>query len=255
MEMNADTAAVVTGAASGLGAGVVKALAERGVKLALFDVDSARGEDLADELGAVFCHVDVGDLQRVEAGFDKARRKNGQERILINCAGIATSGKTISHGVPHDAGLFEKTIRINLLGTFYCASVSAAGMVGQTPVTKDGERGVIINTASIAAFDGQIGQLAYAASKAGVAGMTLPMARDLSAKGVRVMTLAPGIFETPMLKGLPEEVRTSLSGQVPFPARFGRPEEFAEMALHIVDNAMLNGEIIRLDGALRMGIR
>ena len=255
MKISNLTPAVVTGAASGLGAAVARALAGKGAKVALFDVDEARGAGLAKELGGVFCHVDVGDAARVAAGFASARKAHGQERIFVNCAGVGTSGKTVSKGVPHDVALFEKAVRINLIGTFHCAALAAAGMVAGAALTDDGEKGVIINTASVAAFDGQIGQLAYAASKAGVVGMTLPMARDLAGDGVRVVTIAPGIFDTPMLQGLPEEVRTSLGGQVPFPARLGKPEEFAALALEIAENAMLNGETIRLDGAIRMGMR
>lgn len=255
MQLSKAIAAVVTGGASGLGAGVARAFAARGVKVTVFDIDEARGEVLAEELGGAFAKVDVGDVASVEAGFATARAAHGQERILVNCAGVGTSGKIVAKGVPHDAALFETSIRINLLGTFYCASRAAAGMVAQEAATEDGERGVIINTASIAAFDGQIGQLAYAAAKAGIVGMTLPMARDLSRNGVRVVTIAPGIFDTPMLQGLPEEVRTSLGKQVPFPARLGDPADFANLVVQSVENPMLNGETIRLDGAMRMGIR
>lgn len=255
MKISSDTPAIVTGAASGLGAAVAQALAERGAKVALFDLDETRGKALAQDLGGVFCAVDVGDAADVAAGFEAARAAHGQERVLVNCAGVGTSGRIVSKGVPHDAAAFEKTIRINLLGTFHCAALAAAGMRAGDPVTEDGERGVIVNTASVAAFDGQIGQLAYAASKAGVVGMTLPMARDLASTGVRVVTIAPGIFDTPMLQGLPDEVRTSLGNQVPFPARLGDPGEFANLAVHIVENQMLNGETIRLDGSIRMGVR
>lgn len=255
MDLTRGIASIITGAASGLGAAVARALADRGGKVALFDLDETRGRALADELGGVYCCVDVGDAASVAAGFDAARAAHGPERVLVNCAGIGTSGKVVSKGVAHDPAAFERTIRINLIGTFHCAALAAASMVGTDAVTEDGEKGVIINTASVAAFDGQIGQLAYAASKAGVAGMTLPMARDLAADGVRVVTIAPGIFDTPMLQGLPEEVRTSLGAQVPFPARLGDPAEFAKLAVHIVENQMLNGETIRLDGAIRMGMR
>lgn len=247
--------AIVTGGASGLGAAVARALAGEGAKVALFDVDEVRGRELADTLGGVFCNVDVGDAESVANGFETARAAHGQERILVNCAGVGTSGKVVSKGVPHDPAAFERTIRINLLGTFHCAALAAAGMVAGAALTEDGEKGVIINTASVAAFDGQIGQLAYAASKAGVVGMTLPMARDLAADGVRVVTIAPGIFDTPMLQGLPDEVRASLGAQVPFPARLGDPAEFAKLVVHIVENQMLNAETIRLDGAIRMGMR
>jgi len=255
MHISPETAVIVTGAASGLGAAVAKALADRGAKVALFDLDETRGRKLAHELDGVFCTVDVGDDKSVAAGFKTARATHGQERVLVNCAGVGTSGRIVSKGEPHGADAFEQTIRINLLGTFHCAALAAAGMADADPVTEDGERGVIINTASVAAFDGQIGQLAYAASKAGVVGMTLPMARDLASSGVRVVTIAPGIFDTPMLQGLPDEVRSSLGAQVPFPARLGDPSEFAKLAVHVVGNQMLNGETIRLDGSIRMGMR
>ena len=255
MHISSKVSAIVTGGASGLGAAVAKALADRGAKVALFDLDETRGRARAAELGGVFCKVDVGDETSVAAGFQTARDAHGQERVLVSCAGVGTSGRIVSKGVPHAPSAFEKTIRINLLGTFHCAALAAAGMGAGDPVTDDGERGVIINTASVAAFDGQIGQLAYAASKAGVVGMTLPMARDLASHGVRVVTIAPGIFDTPMLQGLPDEVRASLGAQVPFPTRLGDPAEFAKLAVHIVENQMLNGETIRLDGSIRMGIR
>lgn len=174
---------------------------------------------------------------------------------MVNCAGIGTIGKTVSRGEVHDPALFAKTLMVNLGGTFNCASQSALGMIEADPVTEDGERGVIINTASVAAYDGQIGQVAYSASKGGVVGMTLPMARDLSKNGVRVMTIAPGIFFTPMMHGLPQEAQDSLGQQVPFPSRLGQPEEYAALARHIVENSMLNGEVIRLDGAIRMAPR
>lgn len=255
MQITSNTTAVVTGGASGLGAAVARALAERGAKVAVFDRDAAAGNKLAGETGGLFCDVDVGDHKSVAAGFETASAAHGTATVLVNCAGVGTSGKTISKGSAHDPELFEKTVRINLLGTFYCASVAAAAMAAANSETQDGERGVIINTASVAAFDGQIGQVAYAASKAGVVGMTLPMARDLSRDGIRVVTIAPGIFDTPMLQGLPEEVRTSLGAQVPFPSRLGDPGEFAQLALHIIENQMLNAETIRLDGAIRMGMR
>jgi len=255
MQLSSSIAAIITGGASGLGAAVARAFAASGVKVAMFDLDEPRGNALAADLDGVFCKVDVGDATSVAVGFELARQAHGQERVMVNCAGVGTSGKIVSKGVPHDTAAFEKTIRINLLGTFHCAALAAAGMVCEAPVTDDGERGVIINTASVAAFDGQIGQLAYAASKAGVVGLTLPMARDLAKEGVRVVTIAPGIFDTPMLQGLPEEVRTSLGSQVPFPSRLGSPNEFARFAVHAVENQMLNGETIRLDGAIRMGMR
>ncbi len=253
MQVTSETTAVITGGASGLGEAVARNLAASGAKVCLFDLNEATGQALAAELGGSFVKVDVSDPESVEAGFATARTAQGQERILVNCAGIGVAAKTVDkEGKPHDAGVFDKVIRINLIGSFLCASRAAAGMVKADPIAPDGERGVIINTASVAAYDGQIGQIAYAASKGGVVGMTLPMARDLSRDGVRVVSIAPGLFRTPMLAGLPEEVQTSLGSQVPFPSRLGDPSEYAALARHIVENTMLNGETIRLDGAIRM---
>lgn len=253
MKVSERIAAVVTGGASGLGEAVSRNLAADGAKVCIFDLNEERGIALASEIGGVFARVDVSDPASVEAGFATAREAHGQEQILVNCAGIGVAARTIDReGKPHDAAFYERVIRINLIGTFLCASQAAAGMAKSDPVTDDGERGVIINTASAAAFDGQIGQIAYSASKAGVVGMTLPMARDLSRDGIRVVSIAPGLFMTPMLAGLPEEAQKSLGAQVPFPARLGDPSEYAAMARHIVENSMLNGETIRLDGAIRM---
>lgn len=255
MKLGSAISAVVTGGASGLGAATARALASKGVRVALFDLDRTRGEAVAAEIGAVFCKVDVTRDESVAAGFAAARAANGQERILVNCAGIAPAARTLSRSGPHSTALFEKVILVNLGGTFRCLSQAAAGMAGLEPVTASGERGVIVSTASVAAFDGQIGQAAYAASKGGVAALTLPVARDLSPNGIRVMTIAPGIFETPMLAALPAEVQESLGRQVPFPSRLGRPEEYAALVAHICENEMLNGETIRLDGAIRMAPR
>ncbi len=253
MRLTNETTAVITGGASGLGEAVARNLAAGGAKVCLFDLNEERGKAVAAELDGSFAKVDVCDADSVAAGFETARSAQGQERIMMNCAGIGVASKTVDRdGNPHDADFFDKVIRINLIGTFLCASRSAAGMIDADPVTEDGERGVIINTASVAAFDGQIGQIAYAASKGGIVGMTLPMARDLSKSGVRVVSIAPGIFRTPMLAGLPEDVQASLGQQVPFPSRLGNPTEYAAMARHIVENSMLNGETIRLDGAIRM---
>ena len=252
MKLNADMSAVVTGGASGLGAGVVRHLRERGVSTALFDMDEDRGQQMATETGSTFIKVDVSDSASVRAGFAAARTAHGQERLVVNCAGIAPAMKTVSRGQAHDPDLFAKVIAINLIGSFHVASIAAEGMVDEAPETPDGERGVIIHTASVAAYDGQIGQTAYAASKAAVAGMTLPMARDLADKGVRVVSVAPGIFGTPMLTAFPQEVQNALAAQIPFPARLGKPEEFADLVGHIAENGMLNGETIRLDGAIRM---
>lgn len=253
MKLSNDIAAVVTGAASGLGEATARRLAAEGVKVAIFDKNAELGEAVAKELGGVFCDVDVTDPASVAAGFEKARAAHGQERIAINCAGVGWAAKTIDReGNPHNADMFLTTLKINLFGTFNVASQAAAGMATAEPLTKDGERGAIVNTASVAAFDGQIGQIAYSASKGGVVGMTLPMARDLSRTGVRVNTIAPGLFLTPMLKGLPQEAQDSLGAQVPFPARLGDPSEYADLAHFMVTNPMINGETVRLDGAIRM---
>ncbi|GHE95016.1 short-chain dehydrogenase [Aliiroseovarius zhejiangensis] len=255
MQITNNTVAIVTGGASGLGGAVAQTLADAGAKVGIFDLNEDAGQAMAEKIGGAFAKVDVSDPASVAEGFKTLRAALGQERIMVNCAGIAPASKTQSKGEPHDPSVFAKTIGVNLIGTFNCASQSAAGMALADPVTEDGERGVIINTASIAAFDGQIGQLAYAASKGGVVGMTLPMARDLMRDGIRVMTIAPGIFKTPMVAGLPREVQDSLGAQVPFPSRLGDPAEYAAMARHIVENSMLNGEVIRLDGAIRMAPR
>ena len=255
MDITKDHVAIVTGGASGLGAATARRLAAAGVKVTLFDMNREQGEAIASEIGGAFEEVDVTSDESVAAGFAAARARFGPERILVNCAGIAPGSKTTSRGEPHPMSLFEKVIAVNLIGTFRCISQAATAMVELDPVTGDGERGVIVSTASVAAFDGQIGQVAYAASKGGVAAATLPIARDLSKSGVRVMTIAPGLFETPMLLGLPEEVQASLGQQVPFPSRLGKPEEYANLVAAIVDNPMLNGETIRLDGAIRMAPR
>ena len=252
MKLTEQLSAVVTGGASGLGEAVVRHLRSKGVKTALFDRDDALGQQVADETSSLFINVDVSDAASVRKGFAEARQINGQERLVVNCAGIAPAMKTVSRGAAHDPDLFAKVISINLIGSFHVSSIGAEGMADTEPVTADGERGVIINTASVAAFDGQIGQIAYAASKAAVAGMTLPMARDLADKGIRVVSVAPGIFGTPMLTAFPQEVQDALAAQIPFPARLGKPDEFAELVGHIAENEMLNGETIRLDGAIRM---
>lgn len=245
-------AAVVTGGASGLGESSARALAAAGVKVAIFDRDAERGTAVATDIGGLFVSVDVADSASVAAGLEAARSAHGQERVTVNCAGIAIASKTVGREGAHDAAAFAKVISINLVGTFNVASQSAAGMLAAVPVGADNERGIIVNTASVAAFDGQIGQVAYGASKGGVAAMTLPMARDLSRDGVRVLAIAPGLFSTPMLQGMPQEVQDALAAQVPFPHRLGHSEEYASLVLHMVDNAMLNGEVIRLDGAIRM---
>ncbi len=249
------SAAVVTGGASGLGAATARALAEKGLRVAIFDLNAEAGTALAQEIGGQFQAVDVSDAQNVADAFQSVSETFGAPRVLVNCAGIGPAAKTVSRGAPHDPEVFSKVIGINLLGSFYCAAQAAAGMVGSEPLAPDGARGVIVNTASVAAFEGQIGQVAYAASKGGIAGMTLPMARDLADKGVRVCTIAPGLFLTPLLEGLPQEVQDSLGQQVPFPSRLGHPAEYGKLVCHILDNPMLNGEVIRLDGAIRMAPR
>ncbi|MEM7546975.1 MAG: SDR family NAD(P)-dependent oxidoreductase [Pseudomonadota bacterium] len=249
-------AAVVTGGASGLGEATARMLAAGGARVTLFDMNAEPGEAVAAEIGGAFAKVDVSDPASVAAGFETARAAHGQERVLVNCAGIAPASKTVTReGDPHDAAIYAKVVQVNLIGTFNCCAAAAAGMAATDPADDEGERGVMINTASVAAFDGQIGQVAYASSKAGVVGLTLPMARDLARSGIRVMAIAPGLFLTPMLKGLPEEAQRSLGAQVPFPSRLGEPSEYARLVESIVANPMLNGEVIRLDGAIRMAPR
>jgi len=245
-----DNVFIITGGASGLGAATARMITAAGGKVVLADVQVEAGQALAAELNGAFVKCDVtseADGQAVVA----AAQALGTLRGLVNCAGVAPAIKTVGKDGPHPLDSFARTININLIGTFNMCRL-AADVMGKAEALESGERGVIINTASVAAFDGQIGQAAYAASKAGVAGMTLPMARDLSRSGIRVMTIAPGIFETPMLMGMPEEVRTALGQMVPFPQRLGRPAEYASLAKTIIENTMLNGETIRLDGAIRM---
>ncbi len=256
MRLDKTRAAIVTGGASGLGEATARLLAKNAVRVTIFDMNTERGTKIADEIDGHFCKVDVADVESVSVGLAQARAVHGAERICVNCAGIAPGEKTVDRdGNYHDPTHFARAININLIGTFNVASQCAAGMVKTDPAGADGERGIIINTASIAAFEGQVGQAAYAASKAGVVGLTLPMARDLARNGVRVMAIAPGLFMTPMLAGLPTQVQESLGAQVPFPARLGTPAEYAALVQHIVENPMLNGDVIRLDGAIRMGPR
>jgi len=247
-------AAIVTGGASGLGGATASLLARSGAKVAIFDVNAEAGASHAVSLGGVFVEVDVTDESSVENALAQAQEAHGVARLLINCAGVAPAIKTVGKGaIAHSLTAFRKAVEVNLIGTFNVASKFAARL---SEADVDGEeRGVIVNTASVAAYDGQIGQVAYAASKGGVVGMTLPMARDLATYKIRVMTIAPGIFLTPMLLGLPQAAQDSLGAQVPHPSRLGRPEEFAQMVESIVANPMLNGEVIRLDGAIRMGPR
>ncbi|MEM7438743.1 MAG: SDR family NAD(P)-dependent oxidoreductase [Pseudomonadota bacterium] len=251
----ASSTVVVTGGASGLGRAVAERFAKAGAKVCLFDLDADQAKETAAQIGAIWQQVDVSDPESVADAFDTARAKQGQERILVNCAGIGPAAKTTSRGAPHDPAVFAKVIGVNLIGSFYCASQSATGMVDLDPMEPDGQRGLIVNTASVAAYEGQVGQVAYAASKGGIVGMTLPMARDLADKGVRVATVAPGLFKTPLLEGLPEDVQASLGKQVPFPSRLGNPTEFAALVQHIAENPMINGEVIRLDGSIRMAPR
>ncbi len=253
-------AAVVTGGASGLGEATARSLAAAGVKVAIFDRDAAKGEAVAAELGGVFCKVDVTSDADVDAGFARARAAHGQERILINCAGTGNAAKTASRSretgeikhFPLDA--FNMIIQINLIGTFRCIAKSAAGMLTLEPMA-DGERGCIVNTASVAAEDGQMGQAAYSASKGGVVGMTLPIARDLMSEGIRVNTILPGIFNTPLMQGAPDKVKDALAASVPFPKRLGHASEYASLALEMCRNSYFNGEDVRLDGAIRMASR
>jgi len=244
-------AAVVTGGASGLGGATAKMLAQAGAKVTIFDLNEEVGQAHAKDIGASFQKVNVADEAAVGAALDAAQAANGVARVLVNCAGIAPAVKTVGReNVPHSAEIFAKTVTVNLIGTFTMIAQFAARLAAADPIGE--ERGVIINTASVAAYDGQIGQAAYAASKGGVVGMTLPIARDLSQHKIRVMTIAPGIFLTPMLLGLPQAAQDSLGTMVPHPSRLGKPEEYAKLAASIIDNAMLNGEVIRLDGAIRM---
>ena len=243
---------LVTGGGSGLGAATARMVVDHGGSVVLADVDKDRGERVAAELGerARFVATDVTDEASVRQAVAVAADGEGLH-AAVNCAGIAPAERVLGRQGPHSLARFVAAIQVNLVGTFNVTRLAAEAMAGNGPLA-DGERGVIVHTASVAAFDGQIGQAAYAASKAGVAGMTLPIARELARLGIRVMAVAPGIFDTPMLAGLPEQVRASLGAQVPFPSRLGRPEEYAALVRHIVENPMLNGETIRLDGAIRM---
>ena len=260
MKLSSDISAVVTGGASGLGAATAKRLAASGVKVAIFDFNEAAGEALARQIGGTFCKVDVTNEEQVDAGFAKARAANGQERVLVNCAGTGDAIKTASrdkktgHIRAFPSASFDRIIQINLVGTFRCIAKSAAGMLTLAPLD-NGERGAIVNTASVAAQDGQIGQASYSASKAGIVGMTLPIARDLMGEGIRVNTILPGIFETPLLAGLPDNVREALAATVPFPKRLGQPDEYAALAEFMITTGYMNGESVRIDGAIRMAAK
>jgi NAD(P)-dependent dehydrogenase (short-subunit alcohol dehydrogenase family) len=246
-----DSAVIVTGGGSGLGAATARALAAAGARVAIFDRDAAAGAAMAAEIGGGFTQVDVADEASVKAGVAAAQAQMGKITGLVNCAGIAYAIRMLGRDGVHPLDAFRRTLDVNLAGSFNTARLAVAVMAGNAP-NADGERGVIINTASIAAFDGQKGQAAYTASKAGIAGMTLPLARDLATLGIRVNTIAPGIFLTPMLQGLPQEAQDQLAADVPFPRRLGRPEEFARLVIFMIESAYLNAETIRLDGALRM---
>jgi NAD(P)-dependent dehydrogenase (short-subunit alcohol dehydrogenase family) len=248
-----DAIALVTGGASGLGEATVRNVIANGGKAAIVDRPNSKGEDLATELGeaAMFAPADVTSEADVQAAIDAAAGRFGTINVVVNCAGIGTANRTVTKAGPFPLDLFELTIKVNLIGTFNVIRLGAQKMSANQR-NDEGERGVVVNTASVAAFDGQIGQAAYAASKGGVVGMTLPIARDLASLGIRVCTIAPGTFDTPMLAMAPEPVREALAAQIPFPSRLGRPAEFAALVRHIVENSMLNGETIRLDGAIRM---
>ncbi|RCW76477.1 SDR family NAD(P)-dependent oxidoreductase [Pseudorhodoferax soli] len=264
MQLDSSIAAVVTGGASGLGAATARRLAKSGVKVALFDFNADKGEALAKELGGVFCKVDITNEEQVDAAFAKARAAHGQERILVNCAGIGGAVKTASRDkttgdIKHfPLANFDRVIQVNLVGTFRCIAKSAAGMLTLEPLQdadNSAERGAIVNTASVAAVDGQMGQASYSASKGGIVGMTLPIARDLMAEGIRVNTILPGIFNTPLLQGAPDNVKAALAASVPFPKRLGNPDEYAQLAETMITNGYFNGECVRLDGAIRMAPR
>jgi NAD(P)-dependent dehydrogenase (short-subunit alcohol dehydrogenase family) len=260
MKLDSTVSAVVTGGASGLGAATARALAAKGVKVAIFDLQEEKGKAIAEELGGIFCECNVTDDASVDAAFAKAREAHGQERVLVNCAGTGNAIKTASRSkedgsikhFPLDA--FNWIIQINLVGTFRCIAKSAAGMLTLDPM-EDGERGAIVNTASVAAEDGQIGQAAYSASKGGVVGMTLPIARDLGNENIRVNTILPGIFDTPLLAGAPQPVRDALGASVLNPKRLGVPAEYANLAMCMIENGYFNGEDVRLDGGIRMAPR
>src|SRR5471032_1799954 len=247
-------AAIVTGGASGLGGATASALAAAGAKVAIFDLQDELGEKKAREIGGIYVKTNVSDAANTEASVKTVVEKLGAPRVAVNCAGIGRAARTISKTGPHDLAMFAQVIQVNLIGTFNVIRLASYAMSQAEPMD-DGERGVIINTASVAAFDGQIGQAAYSASKGGIVGMTLPIARDLSKTGIRNMTIAPGIFGTPMLFGMPQDVQDALAASVPFPSRLGTPPDYAKLVHQIVTNEMLNGEVIRLDGAIRLAPR
>ncbi|HKY93796.1 MAG TPA: SDR family NAD(P)-dependent oxidoreductase [Kiloniellales bacterium] len=245
-------AAVVTGGASGLGAATAQALAKAGAKVAVLDLQQEAADKVAKTFGGLGLACDVGSAEAAEAAMAKAKAAHGPCRVLVNCAGIAPAKRVVGRDGAMPLAAFEQVIRVNLLGSFNLLRLAAAEMSAAEPLNADGERGLIISTASVAAFEGQVGQAAYAASKAGIVGMMLPIARELARSGIRVNTIAPGLIGTPLLLNMPKEVQDNLAGQVPFPKRFGTSEEFAKLVLHLCENAMINGETIRLDGAMRM---
>lgn len=261
MQLGSNITAVITGGASGLGGATAKALSEKGVKVAILDLNDALGESHAKSIGGRFFKCDVTSEPSVDAALSAAREALGSERILVNCAGIGIAKRITRKNretgaiEPHDLATFTKVIQINLIGTFLMSAKCAAHMQTLAPLNADNERGVIVSTASVAAEDGQIGQIAYAASKGGVMSMTLPLARDLAQSGIRAATIMPGLFHTPMFDGLPVEARDALAASVPFPSRLGKPTEYAALAIHICENSMLNGVSIRLDGAVRLAPR
>ncbi|EJN04437.1 3-hydroxyacyl-CoA dehydrogenase [Phyllobacterium sp. YR531] len=243
--------AIVTGGGSGLGAATARLLAENGAKVALFDINLDAAQKVAQEIGGLALSCNVSSASDAESAVQQVTAKLGTPRVLVNCAGIANAGRIVGRDGPHDLELYRRVIEVNLIGSFNMLRLVGDAAAKLDPL-ETGERGVIISTASVAAFDGQIGQAAYASSKAGIAGLTLPAARELARFGIRVMAIAPGIFGTPMLLALPQEVQDSLAASIPFPSRLGKPEEYAALAVHIIENPMLNGETIRLDGAIRM---
>lgn len=251
MKLDGHTA-LVTGGASGLGAATARALHAAGARVAIFDVNETAVSALAGTLDGVGLACDVSDADGVARAFATVERRLGAARICVNCAGIAPAARIVGRGGPLSLAEFSRVVQVNLLGTFNVMRLAAAAMQGLEPLDEAGERGVIINTASVAAFDGQIGQAAYSASKGGIAAMTLPAAREFAQFGIRVLAIAPGIMDTPMLGAMPEEVRAGLAASVPFPKRLGRPEEYANLARHLVENQLMNGEVVRLDGAIRM---
>ena len=245
-------AAIVTGGGSGLGAETARHLAAAGAKVTALDLNGEAAEGVAREIGGLGLACDVGSAEAAEAAVAQAREAHGPCRVLVNCAGIAPAKRIVGRDGPMPLDFFETVIKVNLIGSFNLLRLAAADMLGADPVNDDGERGVVVSTASIAAVEGQLGQVAYAASKAGINGMMLPAAREFAKTGVRVLTIAPGLIGTPLLLNMPQDVQDNLAGQVPFPHRFGHPSEFARLVLHICENTMLNAETIRLDGAMRM---